>query len=380
MSFLGNATVNRLNLHYGIHQLAANAGTVFFAVYMLRAGVSAPGVLASIAAILAGRFIIRPHLLGVGVRLGLRALVMAGTLLGALQFPLLAEVHGVNAALFALIATASVSDTVYWTCYHAYFAALGDEENRGRQIGARETLVALTTIIGPLAGGLALAQWGPRVAFGGVAVVQLLSAWPLTRAPDVRVRAGLAQRLSWRSILLFASDGWISAAHQYVWPLALFVTLGQNFTVFGGALALAAAVGAVSGLVLGHHIDAGHGARAAWLACGGFGLALVCCAFSTGHPGSAVLANALRAMMSCLYIPTLMTAIYNQAKQTQCVLRFHIATEGGWDAGCSLGCLLAAGLLALGVNLAHAVLLGLLGVATALSYLRGHYRQEAAAA
>ncbi len=377
MSFLGNATVNRLNLHYGIHQLAANSGSVFFAVYLLQAGVSAPGVLASIAVILGGRFVIRPHLLKAGVKFGLRSLVITGTVLGAAQFPLLAEVHGVGWALFALIATASVSDTIYWTCYHAYFAALGDAENRGRQIGARETLVAMTTIVGPLAGGFALAQWGPRVAFGVVTLVQLLSAWPLAGAPDVIVPTRIVNKFAWRSIMLFASDGWISASQQYVWPLALFVTLGQNFTAFGGALALAAAVGAVSGLVLGHHIDAGHGGRAAWLACGGMGLAILFCALSTGHSGSAVLANACRAMASCLYIPTLMTAIYNQAKDAPCVLRFHIATEGGWDAGCGLGCLLAAGVIALGVSLAHTVLLGMAGTATALAYLRGHYRQAA---
>jgi hypothetical protein len=55
----------------------------------------------------------------------------------------------------------------------------------------------------------------------------------------------------------------------FVWPIALFLSLGESFTAFGGALALAALVGAVAGLLLGRHIDAGHGGRAARLACGG---------------------------------------------------------------------------------------------------------------
>jgi DHA1 family inner membrane transport protein len=39
----------------------------------------------------------------------------------------------------------------------------------------------------------------------------------------------------------------------------LFLALGESFIAFGGAMALAAPAGAVSRLLLGHFIDAGHG-------------------------------------------------------------------------------------------------------------------------
>jgi hypothetical protein len=54
----------------------------------------------------------------------------------------------------------------------------------------------------------------------------------------------------------------------FVWWIALFLSLGENYAAFGGALALAGVVGAVSGLALGRHIDAGHGGRAVWVAYG----------------------------------------------------------------------------------------------------------------
>ena len=71
-----------------------------------------------------------------------------------------------------------------------------------------------------------------------------------------------------------------------------------------------------------------------------------------------------RALVVCLYIPTVMTAVYNQAKRSACTLRFHVATEGAWDVGCGCGCLVAALLSALGVSLSVAILLSLLGAAT----------------
>ena len=131
MAFFRNDTVNLLNLHYGVHSLALSGGGAFFAAFLLGAGVPAPVVLASLALILAGRFVIRPFVLMPARRWGLKPLVIAGTVLSGFQYPLLAEVHGVGWELLVLCAVSAVGDTVYWTSYHAYFASLGDAEHRG---------------------------------------------------------------------------------------------------------------------------------------------------------------------------------------------------------------------------------------------------------
>src|SRR5260370_30093317 len=115
MAFFRNDTVNLLNLHYGIHSLALSGGGAFYVAYLLNAGVPAPAVLAALALILAGRFAIRPFLLMPARHWGMKPLVIAGTVLSALQYPLLANVHGVGWGLLALCAVSAVGDTVYWT-------------------------------------------------------------------------------------------------------------------------------------------------------------------------------------------------------------------------------------------------------------------------
>jgi DHA1 family inner membrane transport protein len=375
MAFFRNETVNLLNLHYGIHALALSGGGAFFLAYLLDAGVPAPAVLASLALILAGRFAIRPFLLMPARRWGLKRLVIGGTMLAALQFPLLAEVHGVGWELLALCAVASVGDTVYWTSYHAYFAALGDAEHRGHQIGAREAIAAVVGIAGPLLTGWALATLGPRVAFGATAVVILASALPFLGTPNVAVAKAApgALRAALPGVLMFAADGWIAASYVFVWQIALFLALGESFTAYGGAMALAALVGAASGLVLGRLIDAGHGRRAVWLSLGSLVVVIGLRAATYASPLLAVAANAAGALVAALYIPTLMTAVYNQAKEAPCALRFHIATEGGWDAGGASGCLLAAALLWAGAPIWLGILLALLGTAAAFVLLRRYY-------
>jgi DHA1 family inner membrane transport protein len=381
LAFFRNTTVNLLNLHYGIHALALSGGGAFYVVYLLRAGVPAHGVLAALAAIFAGRFLIRPSILVLGKRVGLKPLVIAGTIFTGLQYPLLAEVHGLGWPLIVLCLVSSVGDTFYWTSYHAYFASLGDAEHRGHQIGAREAAAAVVGIAAPLITGWALAALGPRIAFGATAVVLVVAALPLLMTPNIRIAAEAPG--SWRAalpgVLMQATDGWNNAGYNFVWQIALFISLGQSFAAFGGAMAFAAVVGAVSGLLLGRFIDAGHGRRAVWLATGSAALTILARALGYGHPALAVAANAAGALVVALYTPTMMTAVYNQAQRSPCVLRFHIATEGGWDAGAASGCLVAAGLLWAGAPLWAGICLSLLGTACAFPLLRRYYAAGPAA-
>jgi MFS transporter, DHA1 family, inner membrane transport protein len=375
MAFFRNSTVNLLNLHYAIHTIAMSGGAAFFLIYLMKSGVPACGVFVSVALILLARFIVRPIVVGLAVRWGLRAMVVAGTLLSAAQYPLLAEVHGVGGVLAALIAFSAVADTIYWTTYHAYFAALGDDHHRAQQIGAREAIAAIIGVASPLVTGWMLVTIGPRAAFGTTALIAASAALPLFWAPEVRVKRHVpgAFRAALPGVLLFAADGLVGACNVLVWQIALFVSLGENMLHYGGALAFAALAGAAGSLTLGRHIDAGHGNRAVWYASGTLVLIITLRAVAAGHAAIAVLANAVGAFGYCLYIPTLMTAVYTLAKRSPCTLRFHVATEGGWDLGGATGLLVAALATGLGVNLSVSILVALAGVAPLAFMLRRYY-------
>ena len=193
-------------------------------------------------------------------------------------------------------------------------------------------------------------------------------------AQPVEIRQRLAAHAAWRGVLLFGADGWICAGYLFVWQIVLFRSLGESFTALGGAMAIAALAGAVAGMILGRNIDAGHGGKAVWLAFAALALTTLARATSVG-PAMAIIANALGALVYCLYVPTMMTAVYNEAKQSPCSLRFHVATEGAWDTGCASGCFVAAGLIALGVPLSFAILLSLGGALSTLVLLRRYYAE-----
>ncbi|MFI5314590.1 MAG: MFS transporter [Myxococcota bacterium] len=381
MAFLRNRAVNWINLHSGIQALAQGMGGVFVLVFLLRAGISIPVTLCAIALIFTGRFVTRPVVLASGKRWGLKPLVVFGCLVIALQYPLLAEVHGVDRTLLAYCLISALGDTFYWSSYHAYFALLGDSEHRGHQIGAGVALSAIVGIVAPLLGAWSLVHFGPRLAFGTVGVVQALAAAPLLATPNVFVppTAPGALRSALLGVSLFATDGWFSAAFDLVWQIALFLSLGQSLSAYGGAMALAALVGAVSGMLLGRHIDRGNGLRALGIAYPVVAATLALRAVSLGTPWLAVAANAFGALAGCLQRPVQMTPVYNLGKASPCALRFMIAAEGGWDVGCVCGCLAAAALVSDGISLSAVISLAVLGLAAQALLLGRYYSRSAAA-
>ena len=80
--------------------------------------------------------------------------------------------------------------------------------------------------------------FGPRVAFGSTALVQILAAAPLLGIPKIEVARDVpgALKASVPGILLFITDGWIAVGFMIVWQIGLFITLGESFLAYGGAL------------------------------------------------------------------------------------------------------------------------------------------------
>jgi hypothetical protein len=120
------------------------------------------------------------------------------------------------------------------------------------------------------------------------------------------------------------------------------------------------------------------GKQVVWYAFGTFALIVALRAVATGDAAVAVVANALGAFGECLYIPTLMTAVYTMAKHSPCTLRFHVAAEGGWDVGGAMGLLAAALASGLGIGLWAGVLQSLAGVAAIVIMLHRYYANNLA--
>jgi DHA1 family inner membrane transport protein len=375
-SLFANPDLNRLAVHSALQHLAWALISAFSAVFLLRQGLSPAEIFLCFGATIVLRFAMRPAVL-VSVRaIGLRSTLIVGTALYAIQSPLLAPIHGFDTALLIFCVASALAQAFYWTTYHAMFAAVGEADNRGSQVGWRQLLIAIAGTAGPALGGVALTVAGPWAAFGAAALVECLAIVPLPGLIEPKIAPTApsgAFAFYKRGVVLFASDGWIFNCSAWAWNLIMFQALNDSYDAFGGSLAALALAGALSGLVLGRFIDKGHARRAIWLnavtlagsliaksVCGLGAIPVLTVAFATTALGG-------------LYTPSFMTAIYNDAKASPCPFRFHFAAEVGWDIGGALACLVAAALCADGVSLQMLIVLALPVVAFQAFVLEDSY-------
>jgi Major Facilitator Superfamily len=375
--FFANRAVNRLAVHTALQQLAWCMSGAFFGVYLLRAGLAPSILFLASAGVLALRFVTRPLVLVLAPRLGLRRTLVIGTLLSALQYPAVGLVDGADFTLALFCTIGALAGVFYWPCYHTFFAALGDREYRGSQVGVRQVLMGVAAVLGPAIGGVMLTHFGPWIAFGAAAAIGALAAAPLfavREPPLARQSPRGAYAAAWTGVHLFAADGWMLAGAMLAWDFTLFRALGSRFDQFGGTLALAALAGALGSVVLGRFIDLGHARRVI-----AFNAAMLCTgvllrAFCTLSPTSVIAVALITTMLGGMYVPVLMTAFYNAAKAAPCAFRFQFAAEGGWDCGGAGVSVLAATFCAFGATPQSTILLALPAVLVQAWLLAQAYR------
>ncbi len=332
-------------LHYAFYQLSAALAGGFVGAFLLQQGFGLPAALVAYAGLLITRFSLRALALEVVRSLGYRRTLMLGAALGAVQFlPLMQAAE--PAWLLAWLGLVSLAECLYWPVHHAAQAVIGGE-CRGREMGIKSAVGALVGVFGPLAGGMLLTRCGPTVDFAVAAVLSLASILPLFRLGDIPAgpvpsfRDSL-QAVDRSAIATFAADGWMSSGLGFAWPMVLFLALGSHYEAFGAANAAAGLVGAATGLICGRAIDRGERDRYLTLVCLALTLGFVLRVGAGWSPLAATLANATGAAVAGLYLPVLMSVIYDRAKRSGEAYRFHVAAEAGWDAGAAAGCLVGA--------------------------------------
>jgi MFS family permease len=355
-----------LTLHYAFFQLSVALAGGFVGAYLLQLGFSLPAALVAYAGLLTTRFALRFVSLAVVRRMGYRSAITLGAALSALQFlPLMRADEPIW--LVAWLLVVSIAESLYWPVYHSAAAVIGGGARRGRELGLRTAVGAVVGVVGPLLGGVLLSRFGAEVDFGIAAFFFLLSTLPilsLSRIPAGPVPSlrESVQGIDRTGIATFAADGWMASGLALTWPMVLFVALGSHYEVFGISNAIAGLVGAVTGILCGRAIDRGDRDRYVIVVCLALvvGFALRACA--SWSPTAATVANASGAAVAGLYVPLLMSVIYDRAKQTGAAYRFHFAAEAGWDMGAVAGCLSAAAVAWLTAIPSLAVLPAALGV------------------
>jgi MFS transporter, DHA1 family, inner membrane transport protein len=374
MNFFQNSSINRIYVQTALQGMAYFAGTAFVFVYFLKAGMSLPVVFLAIGAMVLMRILFRLTLIPLVKKTGLRNGLIIGACVEALGFLFLANLNGVNAWMIIYLLITSLGTAYYYTCYHAVVARLGDDEHRGAQVSAREAIFAIAGIVGPLLGGFVLTLFGPFYAFLAAASFNVLAIVPLLHLPNMQIEsdADIPRDSKLFGFGLACADGVVAMAVSIAWRLVLFITLGENFNAFGGAIAAASLVGAGMGLGVGRLIDLGHHRSSIKIGLGLMAGTVLLEAFGYPTVWGAVGANMIGAVAGPLYMSAIMAPFYVAGKASGCTFRFNVWGENGFDCGSGFGCLAAAAMAWGGFSSFWILITGLFGVAAAYAILAWH--------
>ena len=374
--------LQRVYVHSGLPSFVEASGGIFVAGFLVSRGFSYPAALASFALILLSRFALRGLVMPLALRLGLRGTLLAGVVIRAASFALLPFITSIGPLLALFLAVSGLGSVLYWTSWHAFMPAMTETDKGGRQVSIQQATSAVVGIIAPATGGLLLANAGPIAAFLAIAALQLTTALPLLGAPNpaVDATAELDPAVAAHARRLYFNEGFHAGCGVVIWNLALFASLGEHFDAFGGAIAVAGIAAAAGSLLVGRLIDGGHPRHSLVIAYGAAALALALKGAAFAHPVLAIIATALGALVVPMTSTAMLAPLYAMARQSPCVLRFSMATEGGWDLGCSSACLIAAAMLAGGASFRLPILLGLVAIAIMAWMLGRWYAQRPQAA
>lgn len=370
-------TIRRIYAHTALQSFVEASGGLFVVGFLVRQGLSPALALASFALILLSRFALRAAVLPIAHAHGLRTVLLLGVAIRAISYVMLPFVGGIGAMLVAWILVSGLGSVLYWTGYHAYVSAAQDNAAMGRQVSIQQATTATVGIVAPVAGGLLIEGAGPFASFAIIAAIQLLAGLPFLGAPNPEIAPGSRAdpdivRFGRR---LYFAEGLQAGCGVVVWNLALFVTLGQSFESFGGALALAGLGAAAGSLIIGRLIDGGRGTQSLALAYGLGATVTLIKAMAWASPLPALVATALGALVTPMLATAMLSPLYAMAQRSQCTLRFNMATEGGWDLGCSAAALVAAAILGMGHGYTAPILLGLAALGAISWGLVQWYRQ-----
>lgn len=334
MAALANSPLLRLYLHAALQSFVEASGGIFVVGFLVSRGFSYSLALASFALILLVRFGLRGLTLPLAQRLGLRNTLLVGVAFRAASFAILPLVDTVGPVLVLFLAVSGLGSVLYWTTWHAFMPALTETARGGRQLSVQQAASALVGVIAPAAGGLLLAHAGPVAAFLAIAALQLATALPLLGGPNppVLAEAQLDRAVTARARRLYLSEGFHTGCAVVLWNLALFAMLGEHFDRFGAAMAVAGVAGAAGTLLVGRLIDGGRPRHSLALAYGAAALALAFKGAGTASALLAVTATALGALVAPMTSTAMLAPLYAMARQEPCLLRFAMASEGGWTS------------------------------------------------
>ena len=394
-----NKTINYINIHFGLQRFAETIALTFGPIYLYKIGISIPWIFLIWAAMFGTRFFIRPFMLQLLPKIGLKKSIIIGSIIYAITYPSFLLINGLNFALLLPILLVAIVDVSYWLPYHTYFGIMGDSEDRGKQHGVRNALIQIGNILAPLLGGSLMYYYGfignslIAFLFFIICLIPLFFIEEVFPKKAFSFKEGLA-KTGKRGFVIYGLEGFTTATFHFTWVLVLYFLMGENTLSTGGVIALTTVIHIIVSYFIGHNLDLQHEANDAitektkkrmlqhtpFYLIGGIMsfIGIIGKTFFTWTLPSILLVEVFVMLSQALLSPYINVIVYNEQKESEQPLWYQYLAETGWDVGSVFGYTAIAALVYFGGDLRYGMLFALITLPVLIWSLSPWYKTKMA--
>lgn len=195
-------------------------------------------------------------------KMGFKWSVFASSILLTIYFYLAANAQLNIYTLMILTILSASFIPLYWLPRLSIMSEDGKSEEIGGEAGTLQLLERVSSISGPILGGVILGLFGFKYLFILAMVLIILSSFPILFIKNHPIDDGISWEGFWgwskdiknRHLLYsFIGQGWADLS-EIVWPIFFFVAIG-SFALLGGVSSMALAVSSIMTFLAGRIFD-----------------------------------------------------------------------------------------------------------------------------
>ncbi len=259
--FLKNRELNELYMSIAIRAFAVSLIGVFIPIYFYQQGYSFFSIFLFYAIWSLTHLLFSLPAAKISSKLGLKRSMLLSIPFLILFFFFIYTLENFNWPLPLLSISIGLSTSLFWLSYHIDFAKFSSKKNRGRQVGFSKIIIAIFSVLGPVAGGIILTLIGFEILFIIVSVLLIGSVIPLFFSREIHEPSSFSLKGFFRGqkikdILSYIGFGIEGKMGAVVWPLFIFIfILSEKYISLGLVSSLTLGVALISIIFVGKFSD-----------------------------------------------------------------------------------------------------------------------------
>jgi len=192
-------------------------------------------------------------------RYGLKHSILLSVPFIITYFFLLNQLVSMAIPLVFIASLLSLGISFFWMGMHLEFNKISHKKHRGEEVGKRQAVAILATLLGPLIGGALIKYVNFQIVFVLASAILLISALFLFASKERHVPyhfsvKSLWDKRYWRNAVFFTYRGMFAMTNGVIWPLFIFISLG-DYLYLGLLGSIAAIIMAILVIVSGKISD-----------------------------------------------------------------------------------------------------------------------------